>query len=958
MEQMLAPDQCLAHWLCASAGAGKTQGVRLWVENGGRPYAWIQLDASDRDPFRFLEGLFAATMPLMDSEREHPSIFPQGRFSLERHCEFLWEHLLDSLRMPSILVLDDAHLIGPWSRHPALHHLLRHPHPRLHLVVVSRKDPSQAYARELVNQKTRLVAPQAFVWQLPHLRAWLRRRWQIREPEPDLLQALLEISQGNAGVLSLLDIDALRKSGVCLKNAVKQLELASVMEHSLGSQMNGGERQVLSWLACLGSFPEVWLSKLNFPEGVMDRVRSWVHEGSVIMRLDSGTQELRFHPLWAELLRSATPKPDQTLPDLYARIIDACVAEDRPLDAMALARHTQDWPRYWEQLAKEGVRWIERGQTRRLSQALAVIPAKTLSALDGPVVSLLLAADALDREPATAYSLALQAVSQSRQGTFVPSVWAMAIAFAASSVVGGGQSLARLEPIAQALDESIETTWFAELSPDQRLNALKGGVIALLSAATKLRIDKLFEQTHLALGASENVELRAEVLSAMMRVVALHGLAQFFEPVALGLREIQSLAQSPCAQTALENARVSQYLALGLKSECVSAADATLKGYAKDAPSVWKAEVLCIAAFSCLSSGLIARAHRYCKELEVLARPGRSKSASLHWHLHAGALAAHEGTLAQAMAHFELGVKHADDYGYPFMQIVTRCVLMVTKLESEDLKGAQRLLREGDEILRNCDVPFAQRVHAGSLAYFNMKVGSVLQAKQAFERVFDLMRASDSYSLGLDLLPQNQQFLSFALERDIQPDTVETIVRRAPFYPAKRPHPRWPSLFEVQVLGGFELRINGQCARARFASSGSRFAMLTALLWEGRGLDLQRCETELWGYQRDKMRRRRAMQMALRRLREDLGREDAIVELDGVLQLNPELWSFDAWELNTKLQAASTAERSALLTKVERGFVGPTPIPEGMRHRVPQRGGRDFGPAPLLPWIFSRDELC
>lgn len=93
------------------------------------------------------------------------------------------------------------------------------------------------------------------------------------------------------------------------------------------------------------------------------------------------------------------------------------------------------------------------------------------------------------------------------------------------------------------------------------------------------------------------------------------------------------------------------------------------------------------------------------------------------------------------------------------------------------------------------------------------------------------------------------------------------------------------------------------------------------------------------------------MNMALSRLRADLGREDAIIEVQGQLRLNPELWSVDAWEIEAQLSQAAPSDRIGLRSQLDRGFVGPTSIPAGMRHRVPQRGARDLGPKPLLPWI-------
>jgi LuxR family transcriptional regulator, maltose regulon positive regulatory protein len=46
--------------VCAPAGSGKTALLADWARHGGRPVAWLSLDAGDNDPTRFWRHLVAA----------------------------------------------------------------------------------------------------------------------------------------------------------------------------------------------------------------------------------------------------------------------------------------------------------------------------------------------------------------------------------------------------------------------------------------------------------------------------------------------------------------------------------------------------------------------------------------------------------------------------------------------------------------------------------------------------------------------------------------------------------------------------------------------------------------------------------------------------------------------------------------------------------------------------------
>lgn len=117
----------------APAGAGKTTAVAAWLATVDRRVAWLTLDDRDQDVqqvVRYLAAaLGAASLPAADGPPLPPEV------TLTR--------LLNDLAVaaPSVLVLDDYHVVREQAVHAAVGFLVEHLVPSLHLVITTREDP-------------------------------------------------------------------------------------------------------------------------------------------------------------------------------------------------------------------------------------------------------------------------------------------------------------------------------------------------------------------------------------------------------------------------------------------------------------------------------------------------------------------------------------------------------------------------------------------------------------------------------------------------------------------------------------------------------------------------------------------------------------------------------------------------------------------------------------------------
>lgn len=140
--------------VAAPAGFGKTTLLVQWLgsradaADGAPRVAWLSLDDRDADPQHFLNHLVAAARTTdADAGAEALTLLESGRGGAAGQVLASLLNDLDALAGPTVIVLDDYHVIDAAAVHDAVTLLLDELPPQVTLAIATRMDPPLPLAR-------------------------------------------------------------------------------------------------------------------------------------------------------------------------------------------------------------------------------------------------------------------------------------------------------------------------------------------------------------------------------------------------------------------------------------------------------------------------------------------------------------------------------------------------------------------------------------------------------------------------------------------------------------------------------------------------------------------------------------------------------------------------------------------------------------------------------------------
>ena len=359
----------------APPGFGKTTALVDWLSALSIGHAWLSLDAADNDPVRFARYLAAAVGELVPAEASPLEEVAPGSDPLQAVSGLAIQ--LAERREPSILVLDDYHLISAPAVQRAVGVLLEGLPPQAHLVLSTRADPALPLARMRARNDLVEVRAEALRFTIDEARQFFTERMDVALDEPDL-ETLVDRTEGWPAVLQLAALSLVGRSDIAGRvrafAATHRFVLDYVIEEVLAG-LPPDTQDFLLRTSILQRLGGPLCDVVSGGSGGQARLEALERANLLLVPLDDERLWYRYHALFAEVLKArlAVLHPAD-VPGLHARASIWFGEHGDDEAAIAHAIGSGDLERTSELVAEASIRHIHAGELSTVRRWLDALP--------------------------------------------------------------------------------------------------------------------------------------------------------------------------------------------------------------------------------------------------------------------------------------------------------------------------------------------------------------------------------------------------------------------------------------------------------------------------------------------------------------------------------------------------------------------------------------------------------
>ncbi len=317
--------------LSAPAGYGKSTTISAWLQSSGCYRAWLSLDESDNATATFLTYFLAAIRKPIPGFADElvatvagSSVPPNSQFIATLAAE------LELLDRAVVLVLDDFQLINNAEILALFTEWMRHPHPGLHLVLLTRHDPDLPLESWRARNQVTDIRSNSLRFSTEESAEFLRKATNGELGGGDVAR-LQAVTEGWAAALRLavlsLGQGTGRGEGVLDVEAI-DFELMAYLAGQVLDRTSADTQQFLlktSFLERLsGPLCDAVLTGTPLQKDGQAILNELYQENMFLVPISSDRQWFRYHHLFQEFLQrrfasSSSPESLATLHHLAAR---------------------------------------------------------------------------------------------------------------------------------------------------------------------------------------------------------------------------------------------------------------------------------------------------------------------------------------------------------------------------------------------------------------------------------------------------------------------------------------------------------------------------------------------------------------------------------------------------------------------------------------------------------------
>jgi LuxR family maltose regulon positive regulatory protein len=362
----------------APAGFGKSTLVSGWLAESGVQAAWLSLDQGDNDPVRFWIYLIAAMQTIhQDVGVEARQIVSAPQLHSTEPVAITLINDISQLAHDLIVILDDYHVIEEEQVHLGLSYLLEHQPPNLHLILLTRVDPSISLAR--LRAHGRLVEIRAGDLQFSSDEAgMLFNDVASLNLNPKQVEALNRRAEGwivglNLAALSLKEQPT--SDTVIERFTGSHKFILDYLTEEVVEALPEVHRQFLLRTSILDRFCAALCSAVT-GNPASQRLLDELHNDSLfLIPLDASGTWFRYHHLFAEVLHALLERDHPS--EIDGLHLQAAVWFERERHAGEAVDHAlrsgdMAWAR--EMVLKHGLLFLQRGEVATVLRWLDALP--------------------------------------------------------------------------------------------------------------------------------------------------------------------------------------------------------------------------------------------------------------------------------------------------------------------------------------------------------------------------------------------------------------------------------------------------------------------------------------------------------------------------------------------------------------------------------------------------------
>ncbi len=924
-------------WISGPGGSGKTTLAATYLDAMNLPAVWFKVDPADGDAASFFHYLSQAVEAIAPGSPDSlPQLSPERLTDLASFSRFYFESCFDLLPKPGLLVLDN---FQEAEHSPAFIQVIKAAMdavpPGLNLLVISRGGPPPAMIRFQANGAVSLVGWEDLRFNIDETRAVLQIKGLADRPEEFLMQ-VADLSRGWAAGLVLMSES--RGYPEDVSPGAFPVEPTEIFDYFAVEILGKLEEQVRDFLCRTSLLPHMtakMAAQLTGCGQSGEILAGLQRNNFFTYRQKNGEALFHYHPLFREFLRNRARHAfsPEIYRDMLTRAAGILTCSGQETEAAALLREAGDWQGLVRLIIAQAPTILEQMRHQTLLEWLNGLPEGIFDGEEGPWLLYWKAMCLLTVNPSESrllFERAFQGFQRTGEQTGTLLAW-----------VGAVDTFTH-----EWHDFSVLRQWLNWMQDWMaRGNGFPGEEIEGLVAAC-MSGALLFQQPDdPAFGSWVERALTQAQRSrdAKLRFKAFFYAANFFlwkgnlERFAIIVDELGRAARSSGSGpsdyliwTGLEALKIN--ICTTDYDKALHAVEEGLEFARSHRLPSWDHMLYAQGAYACLNKGDLPGGADYLEKMSTTLDDSR-RFIYIHFHLVGTWLAMLTDDLTKAEAHIETALLHLSSINLPFFLLICRLAAVQVYFETGRRDQAVAALAEIHELNHRFGSGILEFMILLTAADFALRSGRETEGLAALRKALALGRSQNYLNLFWWWRPQvMSRLLQTAIENLIEPEYVETIIRRRRLAPAvpERISVSWPWPIKVFTLGHYRLLVEAEPVIFSRKVQQKPLLLLKGLIsLGGREVQYERLTDLLWP-EAEGDAAHGAFKTTLVRLRQLLRLNQAVRFQDGLISLNPDICFLDIWAFD---KAADRAEEILFPGDhpEKRGTFCPDETEEGLR---------------------------